>query len=71
MVPQTPYLFGARTQKRLLDTSELTRYYKMVVCRLTVSNTVYDTIIKSLTNQWAGLKDCKHQMQPVVPKITG
>eukprot|EP00957_Ditylum_brightwellii_P114736 8748973-Ditylum_brightwellii.AAC.1 len=50
MVPQTPYLFGARTQKRLLKTSELTR---------------------SFTNQWTGLKDCKYQTQPTVPKITG
>eukprot|EP00957_Ditylum_brightwellii_P029839 2257462-Ditylum_brightwellii.AAC.1 len=34
-------------------------------------NTVYKTVIKSFTNQWAGLKDCKCQTQPVVPKIAG
>jgi hypothetical protein len=38
---------------------------------LTVLNTVYETVIKSFTNQWAGLKDPKWQTQPVVPKITG
>eukprot|EP00957_Ditylum_brightwellii_P023030 1738087-Ditylum_brightwellii.AAC.1 len=64
-VPQTPYLFGARTQKRLLKASKLMRYYKMVGCRVTVSNTVYKTIIKSFTNQWANLKDQKHLTQPV------
>eukprot|EP00957_Ditylum_brightwellii_P169227 12880378-Ditylum_brightwellii.AAC.1 len=31
MVLQTPYLFGARTQKRLVEASEQTRYYKTVV----------------------------------------
>eukprot|EP00957_Ditylum_brightwellii_P204172 15338009-Ditylum_brightwellii.AAC.1 len=70
-VPQTLYLFGARTQKRLLKASELTRYYKMVSCCLRVLNTVYKTVIKSFTNQRTGLKDCKRQMQSVVLKITG
>ena len=42
----------------------------MVGRRLTVANTVYATVIQSFTNQWAGLKDCKRQTQPVVPKIT-
>eukprot|EP00957_Ditylum_brightwellii_P101848 7762412-Ditylum_brightwellii.AAC.1 len=70
-VPQAPYLFGARMQKRLLKASELMRYYKMVSCHVTVSNTVYNAVIKSFTNQWAELRDQKQQMQPVVPKITG
>eukprot|EP00957_Ditylum_brightwellii_P073680 5598712-Ditylum_brightwellii.AAC.1 len=47
------------------------RYYEAVGCRVMVSNTVYKTIIKSFTDQWAGLKDQKQQRQPKVPKITG
>eukprot|EP00957_Ditylum_brightwellii_P037857 2863138-Ditylum_brightwellii.AAC.1 len=43
----------------------------MVGCCVTVSNTVYETVIKSFTNQWASLKDRKCQTQHVVPKITG
>eukprot|EP00957_Ditylum_brightwellii_P039381 2978701-Ditylum_brightwellii.AAC.1 len=70
-VPQTLYLFGAKTQKILLEASKPMRYYETVGCCVTVLNTVYKTIIKSFTNQWAGLKDWKQQMQPVVPKITG
>eukprot|EP00957_Ditylum_brightwellii_P018757 1410149-Ditylum_brightwellii.AAC.1 len=35
MVPQTPYLFGAKTQKRLLKASKLMRYYKTVGHRVT------------------------------------
>eukprot|EP00957_Ditylum_brightwellii_P087492 6659996-Ditylum_brightwellii.AAC.1 len=58
-------------QKRLLGASELTRYYEMVGCCLTVLNTVYKNIIKSFTNQWASLRDHKCQPQPMVPKITG
>eukprot|EP00957_Ditylum_brightwellii_P083615 6355991-Ditylum_brightwellii.AAC.1 len=70
-IPQTPYLFGVRTQKRLLEASERTRYYAMVSCCLTVLNTVYKTVIRSFTDQWAGLNDHKRQAQPVAPKITG
>eukprot|EP00957_Ditylum_brightwellii_P110372 8418320-Ditylum_brightwellii.AAC.1 len=64
-VPQTLYLFGARTQKRLIEASELIRYYETVGHHLTVSNTVYKTVIRSFTNQWASLKDSKRQMQPM------
>eukprot|EP00957_Ditylum_brightwellii_P148379 11296599-Ditylum_brightwellii.AAC.1 len=70
-IPQTLYLFGVRTQKRLLKASELKRYYEMVGHRLTVLNTVYKTVIRSFTNQWASLKDCKRQTQPMVSNITG
>eukprot|EP00957_Ditylum_brightwellii_P110373 8418321-Ditylum_brightwellii.AAC.1 len=64
-VPQTLYLFGARAQKRLLEASELMRYYETVGHHLTVSNTIYKTAIRSFTNQWASLKDSKRQMQPM------
>eukprot|EP00957_Ditylum_brightwellii_P047124 3578547-Ditylum_brightwellii.AAC.1 len=69
-IPQTPYPFGVRMQKRLQEASELTRYYITIGRRLTVSNTVYATVIRSFTNQWAGLKDCKRQTEPMVPKVT-
>eukprot|EP00957_Ditylum_brightwellii_P119687 9131754-Ditylum_brightwellii.AAC.1 len=41
----------------------------MVGHRVTVLYTVYKTIIKSFTNQWAGLNDQKQNTQPKVPKI--
>ena len=69
-VTQTPYLFGVRTQKRLLEASELMRYYTTIGRKLTVLNTVYATVIRSFTQQWAGLKDRKRQTDPVVPKMT-
>eukprot|EP00957_Ditylum_brightwellii_P200886 15313210-Ditylum_brightwellii.AAC.1 len=49
-IPQTPYPFRVRTQKRLLEASELMRYYSTVGCRLTVANTVYKTVIWSFTD---------------------
>eukprot|EP00957_Ditylum_brightwellii_P154777 11779694-Ditylum_brightwellii.AAC.1 len=58
-VPQTLYLFGAKKQKRLLKASNLMKYYKTVGCRVIVLNTLYKTVIKSFTNQWARLKDWK------------
>eukprot|EP00957_Ditylum_brightwellii_P180484 13748636-Ditylum_brightwellii.AAC.1 len=69
-VPQTLYLFVTMTQKRLFKASKVMRYYKAVCYRIMVSNTVRKTIIKSFTNQWAGLKDQKQQTQPEVLKIT-
>eukprot|EP00957_Ditylum_brightwellii_P061829 4692221-Ditylum_brightwellii.AAC.1 len=69
-IDQTTYPFGLRTQKRLLEASEVMRYYTTIGCRLTVSNTVYTMVIRSFTQQWAGLKDRKSQTDPVVPKIT-
>eukprot|EP00957_Ditylum_brightwellii_P066709 5062214-Ditylum_brightwellii.AAC.1 len=57
-------------QKRLLEASELTRYYITIGCRLTVLNTVYSTVIWSFTDQWAGLKDRNRQTDPVVLRIT-
>eukprot|EP00957_Ditylum_brightwellii_P053592 4060581-Ditylum_brightwellii.AAC.1 len=69
-IPQTLYLFKVRTQKRLQEALELTGYYATVGCCLTVLNTVYETVIWSFTDQWASLKDCKRQAQPMVPKIT-
>eukprot|EP00957_Ditylum_brightwellii_P200403 15278023-Ditylum_brightwellii.AAC.1 len=59
-----------RTQKRFLEASELMSYYTTIGRCLTVSNTVYTTVIWSFTQQWTGLKDCKRQTDPVVPKIT-
>eukprot|EP00957_Ditylum_brightwellii_P056643 4293496-Ditylum_brightwellii.AAC.1 len=69
-IPQTPYPFGVRKQKRLQETLELTRYCIMVGHHLIVANTAYGMVIRSVTDQWAGLKDCKRQTQPVVPKVT-
>eukprot|EP00957_Ditylum_brightwellii_P154120 11729065-Ditylum_brightwellii.AAC.1 len=46
------------------------RYYTTIGRRLTVSNTVYATVIRSFTDQWAGLKDRKRQTDPLVQKIT-
>jgi hypothetical protein len=46
------------------------RYYTTIGRHLTVLNTMYATVIRSFTQQWAGLKDRKRQTDPVVPKIT-
>eukprot|EP00957_Ditylum_brightwellii_P178092 13565240-Ditylum_brightwellii.AAC.1 len=46
-------------QKRLLEASELMRFYETVGRKVMVANTVYKTIIKSFLDQWKGLTDCK------------
>eukprot|EP00957_Ditylum_brightwellii_P087537 6663960-Ditylum_brightwellii.AAC.1 len=42
-IPHTPYPFRVRTQRRLQEASELTRYYITVGRHLTVANTAYGT----------------------------
>eukprot|EP00957_Ditylum_brightwellii_P054989 4168014-Ditylum_brightwellii.AAC.1 len=69
-IAQTPYPFRVRIQKRLLEASELMRFYTTIGRCLTVLNTVYATVIRYFTQQWAGLKDCKRKTDPVVLKIT-
>eukprot|EP00957_Ditylum_brightwellii_P091502 6967843-Ditylum_brightwellii.AAC.1 len=44
-VPQTPYPFGAKMRKKLLEVSKLMRYYETIGCHVTVLNTVYKTVI--------------------------
>eukprot|EP00957_Ditylum_brightwellii_P165024 12564095-Ditylum_brightwellii.AAC.1 len=63
-VPQTLYVFGAKTQKRLLKASELMRYYKVVEIEVTVTNTVYNPVIKSFLDQWKGFTNLKKNAQP-------
>eukprot|EP00957_Ditylum_brightwellii_P147580 11239509-Ditylum_brightwellii.AAC.1 len=50
IIPQTPYPFAVRTQKRLHEALKLMRYYITIGRRLTVSNTVYSTVIQSFTS---------------------
>eukprot|EP00957_Ditylum_brightwellii_P106632 8135241-Ditylum_brightwellii.AAC.2 len=69
-VPQTPFVFGAKTQKRLFDALELMSYYKTVGWDLTVSSIKYDPVIKFFTYQWKRLTDWEKNTQSAIPMIT-
>eukprot|EP00957_Ditylum_brightwellii_P041703 3158287-Ditylum_brightwellii.AAC.1 len=56
-VPRNPFVFGANMQKRLLEASELARYYKLVDQVIMVSGVEYNPVIRSFMSQWRGLTD--------------
>jgi hypothetical protein len=69
-IAQPPFVFGAKSQKRLLEACELIRYYEMVSREPTHTNMRWDPVIKNFTQQWQALKDRKDGEAPEVPKIT-
>jgi hypothetical protein len=69
-VQQPPFVFGAKTQKRLLAVCDVVRYYGMIDRELTASNMHWEPVIKNFTQQWKAIKDRKYGESPEVPKIS-
>ena len=68
-IPRPPYVFGAKSQKRLLEACDLIRYYETTGRAVTPANIAYD-IIHYFTQQWKALKDRRDDDPPEVPKIS-
>ena len=69
-IPQPPFTFGAKSQKRLLAACELVRFYTTIGRPLTAANMQWDPIIKNFSDQWKALEDRKSNDPPDVPKIS-
>ena len=69
-IPTPPFVFGAKSQKRLMAASDLIRFYETVGRPLTAGNMQWATVIKNFAEQWKALKDRRDQDDPEVPKIT-
>ena len=69
-IPTPPFVFGAKSQKRLLAASDIVRYYETTGRPLTPNNLQWNTVIKNFAEQWKALKDRKDGDLPDVPKIT-
>ena len=65
-----PFVFGAKSQKRLLSACDIVRYYYTTGRALTPGNISWDPVIKNFADQWKALKDRKIGEVPEVPKIT-
>jgi hypothetical protein len=65
-----PFLFGAKSQKRLLEAGELIRFYITIGRQLTPGNIRYDPVIKDFTEQWRALALRQEEEDPEVPKIS-
>jgi hypothetical protein len=69
-IAQPPFVFGAKSQKRLLAACNLVRYYEMIDRDLSTSNMCWEPVIKNCNQQWKALKDRKDDEAPEVPKIS-
>lgn len=62
-----PFVFGAKSQKRLIAACEIVRFYETVGRNLTPANIMWTTVIKNFEIQWKALKDKKDQDEPETP----
>ena len=69
-IPTPPFVFGAKSQKRLLVACDLVRYYDTVGRDLTSNNIQWLDTVKNFEIQWKALKARKDEDEPDVPKIS-
>ena len=69
-IPTPPFVFGAKSQKRITVTCDLVRFYATVGRDLTVANLQWSTIMKNFEIQWTVLKERKGDDSTEVPKIS-
>jgi hypothetical protein len=69
-IPTPPFVFGAKSQKRLGVACEIVRYYKTVGRTISAGNMKWDPILKSFKDQWDALVARKKSDDPDVPTIT-
>jgi hypothetical protein len=65
-----PFVFGAKSQKRLLVACEIVRYYETVGRPLTAANMQWDPVLKNFWVPWDALVEMKKDDNPDVPKIS-
>ena len=70
MIPTPPFVFGAKTQMRLLVATDLVRFYETIGRDLSVTVVVWEHVMKNFNEQWKAIKDGKKATQPEVPTIS-
>ena len=69
-IPTPPFVFGAKSQRRITVACNLVKYYKTVSRDLTVANLQWNTMMKNFDIQWTTLKEKKGDDSPETPKIS-
>ena len=64
-----PFIFGAKSQKRLTVMAELVRYYDTIGRDLSAGNMQWNTVGKHFEIQWNALKKKKEDDIPETPKM--
>ena len=70
MIPRPPYAMSAISQSRLLEATEIVKFYRAIGRPLDAGNMLYDPIIVDFTLQWKALKDRKKETVMEVPKVS-
>ena len=69
-VPTPPFIFGAKSQKRLQVACDLIRFYETVGRLITASNVQWNPQMKNFAEQWKALTMRKDKSAPKIPKIS-
>ena len=69
-IPTPPFVFGAKSQRRIAVACDLVKYYKTVGRDLTSANLQWNTVMKNFDIQWTALKEKKSEDPPETPKIS-
>ena len=69
-IPTPPFVFGAKSQRRITVACDLVKYYTTVGHDLTSANLQWNTVMKDFDIQWTALKERKEDDSPETPKIS-
>ena len=69
-IPTPPFVFGAKSQRRIAVACNLVKYYITVSHDLTAANLQWNTIMKNFDIEWTTLKEKKADDSPETPKIS-
>ena len=69
-IPTPPFVFGAKSQRRIAVACDLVNYYRTVGHDLTAANLQWNTMMKNFDVQWTTLKETKGEDSPETPKIS-
>ena len=69
-IPTPPFVFGAKSQRRIAVACDLVNYYRTVGHDLTAANLQLNTVMKNFDVQWTALKEKKGEDSLETPKIS-
>ena len=69
-IPTPPFVFGAKSQRRIAVACDWVNYYRTVGHDLTGANLQWNTVMKNFDVQWTALKEKKGEDSPETPKIS-
>ena len=69
-IPCPPFIFGAKTQARLIVATDLLKFYRTVGRDVTAANMRWDHVMRNFGEQWKAIKESKKESSPEVPIIS-